>query len=89
MFTYKSTEIKSISKNGSNRTTRRNNVTVKGRQGTKSVSFMKNGKKVHTKTIPLTNKEIACIMRREFVPGLFKDCMTMRKNSRKTRRIRK
>ena len=89
MFSYQSTEIKSFSKNGSKRVTRRNNVVVKGTKGTKTVSIMENGKKVHKKTIPLTKQEIECIGRREFVPGLFKDCMMMRKKGRKTRRLRK
>jgi hypothetical protein len=101
MFTYQSTEIKSISNNSSKRTTktaktaktaritRRNNVVVHGNKGTKSVAILNSdGKEISKKVLPLTQNEIKCIRRNEFIPGLFKDC-SMRPGLRKTRRLRK
>ena len=68
--------------------TRRNHVSIQGNKGTKSVSITDTNGKERQIQIPLTKKEIQCIRRNEFVPGLFKDCIT-RIKSRKTRRTRK
>ena len=98
MFTYQSTEIKSISNNSSKRRTgrtktaritRRNNVVVHGNKGTKSVAILNSaGKEISKNVLPLTKNEISCIRRSEFIPGLFKGC-SMRPGFRKTRRLRK
>ena len=68
--------------------TRGNHVSIQGNKGTKSVSITDTNGKERQIQIPLTKKEIQCIRRNEFVPGLFKDCIT-RIKSRKTRRTRK
>jgi hypothetical protein len=56
--------------------TRRNSVTIKNGKGHKSVEIYGPDGKVKTKKrIPLTAKELSCIRRNKFIPGLFKDCI--------------
>ena len=48
-------------------------VTINGPKGYKEVITSMNGKR-RTSKKKLTKKEIECIRRCQFVPGLFKDC---------------
>jgi DNA-binding protein YbaB len=48
-------------------------VTIRGKSGYKSVTIQINGRKKTSKR-KLTKKEIDCIRRCQFIPGLFKDC---------------
>jgi hypothetical protein len=48
-------------------------VDVNGNKGTKTVIITRNGK-TKKSVKQLSTKEIECIRRCEFVPGLFKDC---------------
>jgi hypothetical protein len=48
-------------------------VTIRGKLGYKSVTIQINGRKKTSKR-KLTKKEIDCIRRCKFIPGLFKDC---------------
>ena len=48
-------------------------VKINGKKGFKSVSVVNNGRRSTSKK-RLTRKEIACIRRCQFIPGLFKDC---------------
>ena len=50
-------------------------VTVRGKKGYKSVEIKKRGRKTLKIRKPLTRKQVRCIQRCEFIPGLFKDCM--------------
>ena len=82
MFVYQSEQVHSTRKG-----TRRNIVSIKNGKGFKAVEINDNKGK-HYKKKPLTTKELQCIERQKFVPGLFKDC-TKRLNIRKIRRQRK
>jgi hypothetical protein len=74
MFVYNSVQTHSEFKNGKGRT-KTNRVTVKGRTGFKMVTIKnKSGKITKKSKKRLTQKEIKCIKRCQFVPGLFKDC---------------
>jgi hypothetical protein len=48
-------------------------VTIRGKSGHKSVTVQINGRKKTSKR-KLTKKEIDCIRRCQFIPGLFKNC---------------
>jgi hypothetical protein len=57
--------------------TRRNIVSIKNGKGYKSVETYGSKGKIKTrKRLPLTKKELACIRRNKFIPGLFKDCIS-------------
>jgi len=81
MFVYQSDQVHST-----NGTTRRNIVSIKNGKGYKALEVI-DEKGRHYKKKALTTKELQCIERNEFVPGLFKDCVK-RPNMRKTRRQR-
>ena len=68
MFTYNSVQIHS---DGKNEKTRR--VTIKGKTGYKMLTIRKSGKTKKSKK-RLTKKEINCIKKCQFIPGLFKEC---------------
>ena len=70
VFQYNSVQMHSTGKE--RKVTR---VTVCGKKGYKSVEIRKRGKKTRKSRKPLTMKQIRCIKRCEFIPGLFKDCM--------------
>jgi hypothetical protein len=72
MFRYNSVQTHSELKNGKNRT-KTNRVTIRGTSGYKTITIRdKSGTKKSTKR--LTRKEITCIKKCQFVPGLFKNC---------------
>jgi hypothetical protein len=67
-FVYHSVQSYSHFNNGK-WNTKVNRVDINGPRGTKSV---KKGKRMTKKR--LTRKEVNCIRRCQFIPGLFKDC---------------
>jgi transcription antitermination factor NusA-like protein len=68
-FRYESTQIHSDK--GRTKTQR---VTIRGKNGHKEVTVKQNGKRSKTSKKKLTKKEIDCIRKCQFIPGLFKDC---------------
>jgi len=74
MFEYNSVQSHSDFKNGSGKT-KINEVKINGTKGFKSVTIKnKAGKVVKKSKRRLTQKEIKCIRKCKFIPGLFKDC---------------
>jgi hypothetical protein len=74
MFVYNSVQTHSDFQNGKGQS-KTNHVTIKGRKGTKSITIRnKTGKVVKKSSKRLTRKEISCIRKCQFIPGLFKDC---------------
>jgi hypothetical protein len=72
MFTYHSEQIHSDLVDGKQKM-KTKRVTIRGKSGYKSVTVQVNGRKKTSKR-KLTKKEINCIRRCQFIPGLFKDC---------------
>ena len=68
-------QYKSVQMHSDNKQTKITRVTVLGKKGYKSVEIRKRGKKTRKSRKPLTMKQIRCIKRCEFIPGLFKDCI--------------
>jgi len=73
MFEYNSIQTHSEFKNGKNETKTRR-VTIKGKSGYKILTIRKSGKTKKSKK-SLTKKEIKCIQKCQFIPGLFDDCV--------------
>lgn len=74
MFQYNSVQTHSEFKNGKGQT-KTNRVTIKGKSGYKMITIRnKSGRVTKKSKKRLTQKEIKCIQRCQFVPGLFKDC---------------
>lgn len=74
MFVYNSVQTHSEFQNGKGRT-KTNRVTVRGKTGFKMITIKnKSGKITKKSKKRLTQKEVQCIKRCQFVPGLFKDC---------------
>jgi hypothetical protein len=74
MFEYNSVQTRSDFKNGKGHT-KTNHVTVRGKSGFKMITIRnKSGKIAKKSKKRLTRKEINCIKKCQFVPGLFKDC---------------
>ncbi len=69
MFSYTSVQSHSTPKE-----TKITRVTVKGKRGYKSVEVRQRGQKTRKSRKPLTRKQIHCIKKCQFIPGLFKDC---------------
>ena len=72
MFTYHSVQIHSNTVNGKTRT-KKQEVNIKGKNGTKSVTI-RNGASKKTMKKRLKAKEIKCIQRCQYLPGLFTNC---------------
>jgi hypothetical protein len=72
MFNYTSQQTHSDIVNGTLKV-KTSRVTIRGKSGHKSVTVQTNGRNKTTKR-KLTQKEIKCIRRCQFIPGLFKDC---------------
>jgi len=72
MFNYTSTQTHSDIIHGK-RKIKIKRVTIRGKVGHKSVTIQTDGRKKTSKR-KLTKKEIKCIQRCQFIPGLFKDC---------------
>jgi hypothetical protein len=74
MFQYNSIQTHSDFKNGKGQT-KTNRVTIKGKSGYKIITIRnKSGRITKKSKKRLSQKEINCIKRCKFVPGLFKDC---------------
>ena len=87
-FSYHSEQVHSTFENGKG-TTQRNVVTIKDGKGIKAVEVYKaDGKMKTRKQKQLTTKELACIERKKFIPGLFKDCIRPLRPNRTSRRRR-
>lgn len=68
-----------------------NIVNIRNGKGTKTVKVRENGK-TRKVSRQLTDKNIQCIRRHQFIPGLFSDCLTdvnLRLGSSNTRRSTK
>jgi len=74
MFQYNSVQTHSEFKNGKGQTKTRR-VTIKGKSAYKMLIIRNNSGRI-TKRVKkrLTKKEIKCIRKCQFMPGLFKDC---------------
>jgi hypothetical protein len=72
MYLYTSEQTHSDIVNGKQKI-KTKRVTIRGKTGHKSVTVRINGRKKTSKR-KLTKKEIDCIRRCQFIPGLFKDC---------------
>jgi transcription antitermination factor NusA-like protein len=68
-FRYESTQIHSDL-----RRTKTQRVTIRGKRGHKEVTIQQNGKRSKTSKKKLSKKEIDCIRKCQFIPGLFRDC---------------
>lgn len=74
-FFYMSEQVHSVWNDGKGKT-RRNIVQIRGKNGIKAVeTYDYQGKQLSRKEKALTAQELACIQRKEFIPGLFKDCI--------------
>jgi len=73
MFIYRSVQSHSDIINGKEKT-KIQRVTIRGKTGWKSVTIKQNKGGRKTSTKQLTSKEIQCIKRCQFLPGLFRDC---------------
>lgn len=73
MFTYNSVQTHSELKNGKKETKTRR-VTIRGKSGYKMLTIRKSGKTKKSKK-RLTKKEINCIRKCQFIPGLFNECI--------------
>lgn len=84
-FSYHSEQVHSTFENGKG-STRRNVVDIKNGKGTKAVEEYKaDGTRKTRKEKELTAKELECIKKGQFIPGLFKDCIKPL-NLKKTRK---
>lgn len=72
-FTYKSHQMHVSSLNGKTKQ-QENIVNIKNSKGTKTVKLTENGKTRKT-TRTLTEDNIQCIKKHQFIPGLFSDCL--------------
>ena len=73
MFIYNSTQTHSEFKRGIGQT-KTKRVTVRGKTGYKMVTIRRSGRVTRKSKKRLTQSEIKCIKRCQFIPGLFKDC---------------
>lgn len=78
MFRYTSVQTHSEFKNGKGKT-KTQRVAINGNKGYKVVTVInkgtnKNGKNRKTNKKRLSKKEIKCIRKCQFIPGLFSDC---------------
>jgi hypothetical protein len=82
VFNYENTEIKTQTGGKIIR-----KVSIKKGKGYKSVTRIRNGKKISSVKKPIHIDDIKLIKNRKFIPGLFLDCTHREKN--KTRKNRK
>jgi 2-methylcitrate dehydratase PrpD len=79
MFNYHSEEIHAEIHNGKG-SVRQNVVNVRNGKGTKEVVIRTpKGRVVTRKRKALSGRELKCIRSRQFMPGLFRDCLKTRK----------
>ena len=72
MFQYHSVQTHIDLQNGKRRN-KTQRVSIKGSKGFKQVTILGVGKRQTSKK-PLTKKEIQCIRKCQFIPGLFRKC---------------
>ena len=70
-----------MNQTGGKKTVRR--VSIKNGRGKKSVSYYTRGRKVETVTRPIMPSDIAKILAKKFIPGLFSDCKSRKRRYRK------
>lgn len=74
-FSYHSEQVHSIYENGKGMT-RKNLVKINNGKGHKAVeTYDVKGHKLNSAKKALTPKEITCIKKGQFIPGLFRDCV--------------
>jgi hypothetical protein len=73
MFQYHSVQTHIDLQNGKRRN-KTQRVSIKGSKGFKQVTILSPTGKRRTSKKPLSKKEIACIRKCQFIPGLFRDC---------------
>ncbi len=89
MFEYESTQVHSDFVDGEGKM-KIHHVKVKGVKGKKEIIVKDGaGDVISRKKGKLTRKEIACIKRCQFMPGLFKNCVECVKGGGKKRGTRK
>jgi hypothetical protein len=76
---YQNTEV--MNQSGGKKTVRR--VSIKKGRGKKSVTYYTRGRKVETVTRPIMPSDIAKILAKKFIPGLFSDCKSRKRRYRK------
>jgi hypothetical protein len=88
-FNYHSEQAHSMFINGKGQT-KINTVDIQNGKGTKAVIIKdRRGKTVKQSHKSLTKKELNCIRKCQFIPGLFRDCMSCIYSKRRvTRRSR-
>jgi len=91
-FSYYSEQVHSVFVHGKGQT-QRNIVSIQNGTGTKAVeTYTADGTKLYRKELPLTKAELHCIQKKQFVPGLFTECIkplqTKMRSKRTTRRIK-
>jgi hypothetical protein len=75
MFVYNSVQTHSDVNNDGKYQMKTNRVQIKGKTGFKMITIRnKSGKIIKKSKKRLTRKQIACIQKCQFIPGLFKDC---------------
>jgi len=72
VFNYESTQVHSDLRKGQRRT-KTQRVTIHGSKGYKEVTIEEKGRR-RTSKKKLSKKEIRCIRRCQFIPGLFRSC---------------
>jgi hypothetical protein len=74
MFEYHSQQIHSDFKNSKGRT-KIQTVSIRGKKGKKTVQICdRSGRVTKKSSKSLTKKEMKCIQKCQFIPGLFRDC---------------
>ena len=74
MFVYNSVQTHSEFNRGKGRT-KTSRVTIRGKTGFKMVTIRgKSGRVTRKSKKRLTQKEIKCIQKCQFIPGLFREC---------------
>jgi hypothetical protein len=85
-FSFHSEQIHSQYNDGKGKTMR-NIVDIQNGKGMKAVeTYTVDGKRTSRKEKELTAKELECIQKHQFIPGLFQDCISPMRKRTKTRR---
>jgi hypothetical protein len=88
-FSYHSEQVHSVFQKGKGET-RRNIVDIKNGKGTKAVeTYDASGARKSRKEKKLTSKELECISRNKFIPGLFRDCIKPLASARPNKTMRR
>jgi hypothetical protein len=74
MFEYHSQQVHTQFHRGKGKT-RVQTVSIRGKKGHKSVEYRdRSGRVTRRSKKALTAKEVSCIRKCQFIPGLFRDC---------------